>query len=52
MREKEKRFEKVNYFHVPRENDLIKRADKLANRAIDEFKTMEREREKMAGIVL
>ncbi|MCK4476893.1 MAG: reverse transcriptase-like protein [Methanophagales archaeon] len=46
VREKEKRFEKVNYFHVPREEDLIKRADKLANRAIDEFKMMEREREK------
>ena len=52
VREKEKWFGKVSYFHVPREKDLIKRADKLANRAIDEFKTMEREREKMAGIVL
>ena len=37
VREKEKQFEKVNYSHVPREEDLIKRADKLANRAIDEF---------------
>ncbi|MCW3130755.1 MAG: ribonuclease HI family protein [Methanophagales archaeon] len=37
VREKEKRFERVNYSHVPREEDLIKRADKLANRAIDEF---------------
>ncbi len=46
VREKEKRFERVNYIHVPREEDLIKRADKLANHAIDEFKTMEREREK------
>jgi len=40
VREKKKRFEKVSYFHVPREEDLIKRADKLANRAIDEFKMM------------
>ncbi|MCK4736481.1 MAG: reverse transcriptase-like protein, partial [Methanophagales archaeon] len=46
VREKEKRFERVNYIHVPREEDLIKRADKLANHAIDEFKMMEREREK------
>jgi len=46
VREKEKRFERVNYSHVPREEDFIKRADKLANIAIDEFKMMEREREK------
>jgi len=46
VREKEKRFERVNYFHVPREEEHLKRADKLANLAIDEFEIMEREREK------
>jgi ribonuclease HI len=44
VREKEKRFERVNYFHVPREEDFIKGADKLANIAIDEFKIMEGKR--------
>ena len=44
VREKEKRFEKVSYIHVPREEDFIKRADKLANIAIDEFKIMEGKR--------
>jgi len=29
--------ERISYFHVQRGEDLIKRADKLANRAIDEF---------------
>ncbi len=38
VREKEKRFEKVKYSYVPREEGLIKRADKLANLAIDEKK--------------
>jgi len=52
VREKEKRFEKVNYFHVPREEDFIKRADKLANLAIDDFKIMEGKGKKMAGIIL
>ncbi len=28
----------VNYFHVPREEEHLKRADKLANRAIDDFR--------------
>jgi len=46
VREKEKQFEKVNYSHVPREEGLIKRADKLANLAIDEFERMEGEGEK------
>lgn len=46
VRGTEKQFEKVNYSHVPREKGVIKRADKLANLAIDEFKIMEREREK------
>ena len=46
VREKEKRFEKVKYFHVPREEEHLKRADQLANIAIDDFKMMEREREK------
>lgn len=46
VREKEKRFEKVNYFHVPREEDLIKRADKLANIAIDGKMSEESELEK------
>jgi len=49
VREKEKRFEKINYIHVPSEEDLIKRADKLANNAIDalidEFMIMEGEKE-------
>ena len=46
VREKEKHFEKVNYIHVLREEGLIKRADKLANRAIDDFKIMEGKEEK------
>lgn len=37
VRGKEERFKKVTYSHVPREGDFIKRADKLANIAIDEF---------------
>jgi ribonuclease HI len=52
VREKEKQFKKVKYFHVPREADLIKRADKLANIAIDEFTIMEGKGKKMAGIIL
>lgn len=46
VREKEKRFEKINYFHMPREEDLIKRADKLANLAIDGKMSEESELEK------
>jgi ribonuclease HI len=46
VREKEKHFEKVNYFHVPREADHLKRADKLANLAIDDFSIIEGEGEK------
>lgn len=52
VREKEKRFEKVSYFHMPREEGLIKRADKLANIAIDgkgkmsEKSELEKRREK------
>ena len=45
VRGKEKQFEKANYFHVPREEEHLKRADQLANLAIDEFEIMERERE-------
>ena len=44
VREKEKQFEKVNYSHVPREEGHIKRADKLANLAINGFKIMEGKR--------
>lgn len=40
VKEKERQFERVTYSHVPRENNLIKRADKLANLAIDEFMIM------------
>lgn len=36
VREKEKQFERVTYSHVPRETGLIKRADELANLAIDQ----------------
>lgn len=47
VRQKEKRFEKVNYSYISREGEEhLKRADKLANLAIDEFKIMERKREK------
>ena len=35
VRGKEERFEKINYFYVPREKGLIKRADKLANLGIE-----------------
>lgn len=42
VREKARRFEEVTYSHVPRENSLIKRADKLANLGIDEDKWSER----------
>ena len=38
VREQEKRFEKVKYTHVPRKEEHIKMADKLANQAIDEEK--------------
>jgi ribonuclease HI len=41
VREKEKQFERVNYSHVPRENGLIKRADELANLAIDQKSSSE-----------
>jgi ribonuclease HI len=44
VREKEKLFDRVNYSHVSREKGLIKRADKLANLAIDEFMIMEGKR--------
>jgi ribonuclease HI len=36
VRKQEKHFEKVTYSHLPREKGFIKRADELANRAIDE----------------
>ena len=35
VRKKEKNFERVNYSHVPREEAHLKRADRLANLAID-----------------
>ncbi len=44
VREKEKQFERVNYSHVPRENVRIKRADELANLAIDQQSLSERVR--------
>jgi ribonuclease HI len=46
VREKEKNFERVNYSHVPREEAHLKRADKLANLAIDdEFERRKERRE-------
>ncbi|MCK4732997.1 MAG: reverse transcriptase-like protein [Methanophagales archaeon] len=41
VREKARQFEEVTYSHVPRENNLIKRADKLANLGIDDKKSTE-----------
>jgi len=41
VKEKERLFEEVTYSHVPRENNLIKRADSLANLGIDDKKSTE-----------
>ena len=38
VKEKARGFKGVTYSHLPRENNLIKRADKLANLAIDDKK--------------
>jgi ribonuclease HI len=41
VKEKERLFEEVTYSHVPRKNNLIKRADSLANLGIDDKKSKE-----------
>lgn len=46
VREKEKQLEKIKYSYVSRDKDFIKRADKLANLAIDDFSIIEGEGEK------
>ena len=35
VKEKEKHFKRITYFHVPREHEKIKYVDKLVNRALD-----------------
>ena len=35
VKEKEKSFKRITYFHVPREHEKIKYVDRLVNRALD-----------------